>query len=554
MKFKILQKKLFGVFSFLLLTSLSFGATTYYVRASTGIDTNDGLTAGTAFQTLTKVFSGTPVLADGDVVNISGTFNFQVSQAITKSITIQGTDKSTTIIQGISGTTKRIFNIGGVTGTAPSQTATSNPTVTLENVTLQNSNNWIATANNQGGAIVIYSGSLIVKKCSFLNNYAYQGGAIHVSVPGGTDQTTALTVEDCYFNGNKSLRTTAALYSDGAAISASVGSSSANTNSKTNIIIRRSLFEGNISEDKASAVRLNFGSYGASTALIENCTFVSNTTVASTTNTSGSNPDNACVYFEGSGTSDNTSTGTPVCDVKLINNTIAYNTTGRAGGNAGLYVNGMYTNMVSIVNNIFYSNTISGTTTIGSISVNSAATLKESRNNITDNSTSALNFDTKTQSGYSSGNVNSVTAAQLLLAASLADNGGQTKTLALSSGSVAINAGYTTGIPAADQRGFLRDVAPDLGAYEFGAFAGINDPIRNDSKVYINSNKQLCIDLAENEGNCTVSFFNLSGMSVMKKNVLGGREIILTPEVPNGIYLVHLQSDENHFVSKIFIK
>jgi hypothetical protein len=209
--------------------------------------------------------------------------------------------------------------------------------------------------------------------------------------------------------------------------------------------------------------------------------------------------------------------------------------------------------MVTLFNNIFYSNIISGTTTVGSISVNSAATLKESRNNITDNSTSALNFDAKTQSGYSSGNINAVTAPQLLLAASLADNGGRTKTLSLGVGSVAINAGYTTGVPTTDQRGFMRDASPDMGAYELGGTAGISNPVRNDLKVYVNSKKQLCIHLDENEGNCTVSLFNLSGMNVMKKNVLGGREIILTPEVPNGIYLIHLQTTKNQFVSKIII-
>ncbi len=60
----------------------------------------------------------------------------------------------------------------------------------------------------------------------------------------------------------------------------------------------------------------------------------------------------------------------------------------------------------------------------------------------------------------------------------LADNGGWTQTMALASGSPAINAGTATGAPATDQRGVARWLAPDIGAYEFvdeifaGGFGG----------------------------------------------------------------------------------
>jgi hypothetical protein len=54
------------------------------------------------------------------------------------------------------------------------------------------------------------------------------------------------------------------------------------------------------------------------------------------------------------------------------------------------------------------------------------------------------------------------------LAESLADNGGQTKTLAIASNSVAKDVGYTTGAPALDQTGYTRQ-NPDVGAYEYRA-------------------------------------------------------------------------------------
>jgi hypothetical protein len=53
----------------------------------------------------------------------------------------------------------------------------------------------------------------------------------------------------------------------------------------------------------------------------------------------------------------------------------------------------------------------------------------------------------------------------------LANNGGPTNTFALAAGSPAINVGTGAGAGPDDQRGFLRDASPDIGAYEFGATA-----------------------------------------------------------------------------------
>ena len=50
----------------------------------------------------------------------------------------------------------------------------------------------------------------------------------------------------------------------------------------------------------------------------------------------------------------------------------------------------------------------------------------------------------------------------------LANNGGPTPTMALLSGSPAINAGTATNAPATDQRGYARAGTPDIGAFEFG--------------------------------------------------------------------------------------
>ena len=85
-------------------------------------------------------------------------------------------------------------------------------------------------------------------------------------------------------------------------------------------------------------------------------------------------------------------------------------------------------------------------------------------------------IETQTSAGFTNGvNGNLVgVQASLNIASSLATNSATTTitTLALSSGSVAINAGTTTAnngisIPALDARQFTRDVTPDIGAFEY---------------------------------------------------------------------------------------
>src|SRR6202041_1386914 len=50
------------------------------------------------------------------------------------------------------------------------------------------------------------------------------------------------------------------------------------------------------------------------------------------------------------------------------------------------------------------------------------------------------------------------------------NNGGPTQTMALLTGSPAINAGDPNGAPSTDQRGVLRDASPDIGAFEYQGF------------------------------------------------------------------------------------
>jgi hypothetical protein len=62
--------------------------------------------------------------------------------------------------------------------------------------------------------------------------------------------------------------------------------------------------------------------------------------------------------------------------------------------------------------------------------------------------------------------------------ATLANNGGPTMTHALNEGSEAINAGKAAGCPTTDQRGYSRQGACDIGAFEFGGTAPAPSAVR----------------------------------------------------------------------------
>lgn len=419
------MKTTLTILTFLFATFFQVFSATYYVRSTDGLDTNDGLSSTSAFQTLTKVFSLT--LADGDVINISGTFDYYVSKTLTKSITIQGTDKSTSIIRGLAGAKKRCFGIGD---------GTYVPSVVIENVTFQDFDYFDDTASTTGGALNVAAGSaLTCRNVNFLNNQAYIGGA--VSIVSGT-----ATFEDCYFYNNKTKRRTGGTNSDGGVINVSIANTSL---ADISLTINRCLFENNSTENLGSVLRFSSATTGSTTLLIQNSTFKGNTVkLPTTTAISG------CLYLDIS---------SAIADAKIINNTIAYNTNEVASARAGISIAGADDKIV-LLNNILYSNTNASSV---NISISGSKKMKESRNNITNQ---AYDFTLNTMTDMSFSNVSSVTETDMGLAASLANNGGATKTLAISGTSVAINGGYSTGAPAVDQRNITRIGTPDVGAFE----------------------------------------------------------------------------------------
>jgi RHS repeat-associated protein/CSLREA domain-containing protein len=150
-----------------------------------------------------------------------------------------------------------------------------------------------------------------------------------------------------------------------------------------------------------------------------------------------------------------TNTGTlSLMNVTVTNNTADTDSNNTGDGGGVFYSAGTFT----FKNTIIAGNFDASTTTKRPDC--SGAIQSLGHNIIGDNTGCTVTATTGDQFGTSTSPIN----PQLGL---LQDNGGNTQTHALLSGSPAINAGDNVGCPATDQRGTSRDASCDMGAYEF---------------------------------------------------------------------------------------
>ncbi len=338
---------------------------------------------------------------------------------ISGAVTITGGDQTTTVVSASGATEIVTFTAAATVSTMTFQQGSSNTdggaivinnvAVTMSYVNVIDSATVVAGLN--GGAIYVTgaSGSLSIDHCTVSNNTATgAGGGIYFSA------NTTGTVDYCLFDSNTAFTT------GGGAI----GSASGGT-----LTVRRSLFTNNI------ASNVNGGAlYLAKTSTIENNTITSNT------------------GFRGGGVyvASNTST--------LINNTITDNDTGTNTDAGGLKVTGG-TAVASLRNNIIGDNLTTSGGATDNCRTSVGGTITSVGYNLSDTSTADCPL-------LSAGDIPSGT----LTLSALADNGGPTQTMAISSPSDAIDSGTNTSCPATDQRGFTRPDTTfnvcDIGAYE----------------------------------------------------------------------------------------
>ncbi|MFB3887637.1 MAG: DUF4347 domain-containing protein, partial [Thermodesulfobacteriota bacterium] len=168
-------------------------------------------------------------------------------------------------------------------------------------------------------------------------------------------------------------------------------------------------------------------------------------------------------------------------DAYLTNVTVANNSSNQAGGAGGIDVGG--SDKIYLRNSILWNNT---NAIDGLVNAGNALDSQD------------YNIDSDGTAGLSGSNDQSGTILSPLdpLIGPLQDNGGQTRTHALLTGSPAIDPAGLSGAPPLDQRGYTRDATPDIGAYEFNAgssnqaptltsFAGPLDTTAEDTEVEI---------------------------------------------------------------------
>lgn len=403
-----------------------------------------------------------------------------------------------------------------------------------------------SNGSGQGGAMFLFpynSQSVEVTGCSFKNNSANQGGAFWHKGGGSSGipdseyplsnaaENTTLLFNTCVFDGN-----TAANASGGALwLSDCIVNQIYNCTFKNNtaslggavaLLTNRTLTFGNCTFNNNTANQAGAMSTGGISATLDivNCTFSSN--IANQYGGALAVPQNA----------------TPV---NITNCTFANNQANNPGnGQSGAIHSGTNSSnsTVTIKNNIFYNNTV---TNPWNVWKHCNANLNDGGNNI---------FYPENAGGRCVSTPNPLIVDPLL--SPLADNGGPTQTMALNSGSPAINAGL--GCPTLDQRGAVRTGNCDIGAFEFDGFLGTTDFTVNSRQilVYPNPSKDgvysVTIPNGINEGSVKMEVFSIDGKLVLEKVFFENRFTFNIQQ--KGFYILKATTPSASYINKILFQ
>ncbi len=349
--------------------------------------------------------------APGDTINFAaGVTTITLTSGellINENLTINGPGANLLSVQRstASGTPVfRIFNISNI-----SNGTTSGLTVTISGLTIANGLAHSESgdfASNIGGGIVNNHGTLAVENCTLSGNTAAFGGGIYNQGDGGYAGEPAQAPATLTITNCTFSRNSADVFDGGAIYNdGEVGNNGKAGLATLNIV--NSTFSQNSASIAGGGI-YNDGISGTALLTITNSTFSQN---------SGPNGGGA-IYNDGSNGSGVSGGSATV----KIGNTIL-NTGGQAGQN-------IYNNFGTV-------------TSLG------------------------YNLSSDSGSGFLTATTDQINTGPLLDPAGLKDNGGPTQTLALQSGSPAIDKGDPNA-PPRDQRSYVRQNAPDIGAFEFG--------------------------------------------------------------------------------------
>ena len=439
------QIKAFTTLAFLLMLTSAQAGIIYSNQASGSDITGDG-SLGNPYQSFHTAYINASA---GDTLSLSGTFTWTdlgelgdaaiTGYTLSKNITIIGEGADQTFIQAASSA-----------NTADRCVFTIDHDITIEKVTIRYGYN-TNQAENSGGITIMDNtrdNTVIINLCTISHNAVDNGTTTNYNFAGGI-----------YLRGNTSFHPT--------------------------ITVTNSTFHDNSATGKAYAAGALY-SMQSNTINIEGCTFYNNTgTDGSSFGVGYHNIAGAMGFFRFNtvkvtnstftGNTAETSGGAILSWYNytyLTNNTIAGNSVTYASGKGG----GVYAVFMQqspgklyLKNNIIANNTVNGSGEDLNFNTDSwASSIFDNGYNIIENYTGSS--ITLSGTGTITGEQPSLNLSGTL---ALNNSGTGVETLALQSGSIAINAGSATAndvvsVPTTDQRGAGRASTTDIGAFEFG--------------------------------------------------------------------------------------
>jgi predicted outer membrane repeat protein len=369
----------------------------------------------------TEAALDTALSGGGAVTFNCGALPVTITLTSTKNVTASTSIDGSSMVTLDGGNSVRLFSV-----------TTTGVTLTLDNIALTHGH----TAATYGGAVFITNGALVVNNARFDGNSSGTGGgAIAATGPTASD-TSSITISDSLFTSNSTL-IGGAIYADSAAVNVSASTFSGNSanyggamafypGNGTDVVVTTSTFMGNTAQASAGGGAIAIE--GTSSLTISNSTFNQN----SVTGTGSFNRGGAMALF-----------GPPPGTI-LNNLTIADNSAQTGGGI-------FFGNSNPTLENSIVSNNTGGNCSF-------AASYNDGGNN--------LQFGDSTCAG--------VAVADPLLGPLTGNGGTGGATMALSSGSPAIDAGNNATCTPTDERGVARvdgngdgSLVCDIGAFEF---------------------------------------------------------------------------------------
>jgi hypothetical protein len=338
-----------------------------------------------------------------------------------------------------------------------------------DNTTTNQTNGW-------GGALLLWDGAPVtVDYSSFSNNSALQGGAFYVFA------NSSLNVNHSTVSGNSGVGTSGTTGFGGAGGAGNLGFGggiyNAGTATLTNCTVSGNTAGGgrggvtNFSQAVGGrgGDGLGGGIYNLGIATLTNCTFFGNSATGGSGGTSLDGTGGLGGTGQGGGMNNNGTLTLGSCTVSA-NSAIAggagfgVDGDGQVGGAQGGGILQNNTGGNSLRNDLIAGNaaTNNGLDLVGAFTSQGFNLIGKSDGS--SGFTNGLNHDL----------VGTVAAPLDPMLGALQDNGGPTATVALLSGSPAINAGTASGAPVKDQRGLARNGPPDIGAFEFAGLLPVS--------------------------------------------------------------------------------